>query len=150
MVFLTKILRIYFNIARVRSCHPSNLQSLPNAPSLLERQQLVDPPRRHRQSGGYHWGRPWRHRPHGNFCGRSLGDRCGCGGNLASHQRCPSRQKIGIPVLRRYQDLLKMKDVDLVIDVTGDPKVEQKLLEVQAPHLTLVGGASAKFMWQLD
>lgn len=58
-------------------------------------------------------------------------------------------KKLGIPVVRRYQDLLKMKDVDLVIDVTGDPEVEQKLLEVQAPHLALVGGASAKFMWQL-
>ena len=58
-------------------------------------------------------------------------------------------KKLGIPVRRRYQDLLKMKDVDLVIDVTGDPEVEQKLLEVQAPHLALVGGASAKFMWQL-
>jgi len=58
-------------------------------------------------------------------------------------------KKLGIPVLRRYQDLLKMKDVDLVIDVTGNPEVEQKLLDVQAPHLALVGGASAKFMWQL-
>jgi two-component system sensor histidine kinase DegS len=58
-------------------------------------------------------------------------------------------KKLGIPVLRRYQDLLEMKDVDLVIDVTGNPEVEQKLLDVQAPHLALVGGASAKFMWQL-
>ncbi len=58
-------------------------------------------------------------------------------------------RKLGIPVLRRYQDLLKMKDVDLVIDVTGNPEVEQKLMDVQAPHLALVGGASAKFMWQL-
>ncbi len=58
-------------------------------------------------------------------------------------------KKLGIPVRRRYQDLLKMKNVDLVIDVTGDPDVEQKLLDVQAPHLTLVGGQSAKFMWQL-
>jgi two-component system sensor histidine kinase DegS len=58
-------------------------------------------------------------------------------------------KKLGIPVLRRYQDLLKMKDVDLVIDVTGNPEVEQNLLDVQAPHLALVGGASAKFMWQL-
>ncbi len=58
-------------------------------------------------------------------------------------------KKLGIPVLRRYQDLLKMKDVDLVIDVTGNPDVEQKLLEVQAPHLAIAGGASAKFMWQL-
>jgi len=40
-------------------------------------------------------------------------------------------------------------DVDLVIDVTGDPEVEKTLLESHAPHLALVGGASAKFMWQL-
>lgn len=58
-------------------------------------------------------------------------------------------KKIGIPVLRRYQDLLKIKDVDLVIDVTGDPEVEKTLLESHAPHLAMVGGASAKFMWQL-
>jgi two-component system, NarL family, sensor histidine kinase DegS len=58
-------------------------------------------------------------------------------------------KKIGIPVLRRYQDLLKIKNVDLVIDVTGDPDVEKTLLESHAPHLALVGGASAKFMWQL-
>ncbi|GJL68703.1 MAG: hypothetical protein NPIRA06_13380 [Nitrospirales bacterium] len=58
-------------------------------------------------------------------------------------------KKIGIPVLRRYQDLLKIKDVDLVIDVTGDPDVEKTLLESHAPHIAMVGGASAKFMWQL-
>ena len=58
-------------------------------------------------------------------------------------------KKLGVPIVRRYQNLLKIKNVDLVIDVTGDPEVEQKLLEVQAPHLTLVGGQSAKFMWQL-
>jgi len=58
-------------------------------------------------------------------------------------------KKLGIPVVRRYQDLLKMKDVDLLIDVTGNPDVEKALLEAHAPHLALVGGASAKFMWQL-
>ncbi len=58
-------------------------------------------------------------------------------------------RKLGIPVLRRYQDLLKMKEVDLVIDVTGNPEVEQNLMELQAPHLAIAGGASAKFMWQL-
>ncbi|MGD9851719.1 MAG: histidine kinase [Nitrospirales bacterium] len=58
-------------------------------------------------------------------------------------------KKLKIPVVRRYQDLLKIKNVDLVIDVTGDPEVERVLLKVQAPHLALVGGASAKFMWQL-
>jgi two-component system sensor histidine kinase DegS len=58
-------------------------------------------------------------------------------------------KKLGIPLVRRYKDLLKMKDVDLVIDVTGNPDVEKALLKAHAPHLALVGGASAKFMWQL-
>ena len=58
-------------------------------------------------------------------------------------------KKLGIPVVRRFQDLLKMKDVDLVIDVTGNPEVEQKLQKVQAEHIALVGGETAKFMWQL-
>jgi two-component system, NarL family, sensor histidine kinase DegS len=58
-------------------------------------------------------------------------------------------KKLCIPVVRNYQDLLKMKDVDLVIDVTGNPDVEKALLKAHAPHLALVGGASAKFMWQL-
>ena len=59
-------------------------------------------------------------------------------------------QKLGIPVVRDYRkDLLTMTDVDLVIDVTGNPDVERTLKKAQAPHLALVGGASAKFMWQL-
>ena len=58
-------------------------------------------------------------------------------------------KKLRIPLVRRYQDLLKMKDVDLVIDVTGNPDVEKALLKAHTPHLALVGGATAKFMWQL-
>lgn len=58
-------------------------------------------------------------------------------------------EQLGIPVTLRYQNLLKRKDVDLIIDVTGNPEVEQALLKVHAPHLAIVGGASAKFMWQL-
>lgn len=58
-------------------------------------------------------------------------------------------KKLGIPVVRRYQEFLNRKDVDLVIDVTGNPTVEQELLDVHAPNLAIVGGASAKFMWQL-
>jgi two-component system sensor histidine kinase DegS len=57
--------------------------------------------------------------------------------------------RLKIPVTRDYRDFLKMKHVDLVIDVTGNPDVELDLLKVQVPHLAIVGGASAKFMWQL-
>lgn len=56
---------------------------------------------------------------------------------------------LGIPVTRDYRDLLKMKHVDLVIDVTGDPDVEHALQKIHRSDLAIVGGASAKFMWQL-
>ena len=63
------------------------------------------------------------------------------GTHLASH--------LNIPVTRDYRDFLKMKNVDLVIDVTGNPEVEKALLKVHLPYVAVVGGASAKFMWQL-
>ncbi|MEC4674597.1 MAG: sensor histidine kinase [Nitrospirota bacterium] len=56
---------------------------------------------------------------------------------------------LGVPVIRDYRDLLKLKDLDLIIDVTGNPKVGQALHKVRRPHLAIIGGASAKFMWQL-
>ncbi|MDT7042092.1 sensor histidine kinase [Candidatus Nitronereus thalassa] len=58
-------------------------------------------------------------------------------------------QQFGVPVIKDYRDLLKRKDVDLIIDVTGNPKVELALLKVRRPNLAVIGGASAKFMWQL-
>lgn len=58
-------------------------------------------------------------------------------------------RQLRIPVTRDYRTLLRRKNVDLVIDVTGNPDVERALMQVQAPQLAIVGGASAKFMWQL-
>ena len=58
-------------------------------------------------------------------------------------------QRLKIPVTKNYKDFLKRKNVDLVIDVTGNPEVEKALLKIHAPHQAIIGGASAKFMWQL-
>ena len=58
-------------------------------------------------------------------------------------------RQLNIPVTQDYRTLLKMRHVDLVIDVTGNSEVEHALLKIQTPHLALVGGASAKFMWRL-
>ena len=58
-------------------------------------------------------------------------------------------KQLHIPVTQQYQDFLKNKDVDLVIDVTGNPDVEKALVKIRAPHLAIIGGGSAKFMWQL-
>ena len=56
---------------------------------------------------------------------------------------------LGVPVTRDYRELLRLKNLDLIIDVTGNPAVGQVLHKVRRPHLAIIGGASAKFMWQL-
>lgn len=58
-------------------------------------------------------------------------------------------QKFGVPVVRNYREFLRMKHVDLVIDVTGNPLVERALQKIHRPNLAIIGGPSAKFMWQL-
>lgn len=58
-------------------------------------------------------------------------------------------RRLGIPITRDYQDLLAMECVDLIIDVSGNPKVERVLQDFYRMGVTVIGGASAKFMWQL-
>ncbi len=58
-------------------------------------------------------------------------------------------QQLGVPITHDYRELLNMKQVHLVIDVTGNPIVEKALQKVHLPNLAIIGGASAKFMWQL-
>jgi two-component system sensor histidine kinase DegS len=58
-------------------------------------------------------------------------------------------RRLNIPVTRDYRELLEMERADLIIDVTGDPEVEQVLQDFYRMGVTVIGGASAKFMWQL-
>ncbi|MGE3151125.1 MAG: histidine kinase [Nitrospiraceae bacterium] len=58
-------------------------------------------------------------------------------------------RRLKIPVTRDFRKLLTMKRVDLIIDVTGDPTVEATLQDFYRMGVTVIGGASAKFMWQL-
>ncbi|HXF91434.1 MAG TPA: sensor histidine kinase [Nitrospiraceae bacterium] len=58
-------------------------------------------------------------------------------------------KRLRIPITRNYRDLLDMERVDLIIDVTGNPEVERTLQEFHRMGVTVIGGASAKFMWQL-
>lgn len=58
-------------------------------------------------------------------------------------------KKFGVPVAQDYRELLKMKNIDLIIDVTGNPLVERVLQKVHRSNLAIIGGPSAKFMWQL-
>jgi len=58
-------------------------------------------------------------------------------------------RKLKIPVTRDYRKLLRSKKVDLVIDVTGNKSVEEILQTSRRPGVSIIGGPSAKFMWQL-
>jgi len=58
-------------------------------------------------------------------------------------------RQLRIPVTRDYRELLEMECVDLIIDVTGNPEVAEVLQEFHRFGVTVIGGASAKFMWQL-
>ena len=58
-------------------------------------------------------------------------------------------KRLRIPVTRDYRELLAMERVDLIIDVSGSPDVWQFLQDFHRMGVTIIGGASAKFMWEL-
>ncbi len=58
-------------------------------------------------------------------------------------------RKLRIPTTKDYKRLLKSKAADLVIDVTGNPAIEEALQNTRRPGMSVIGGHSAKFMWQL-
>ncbi len=58
-------------------------------------------------------------------------------------------RQLGVPVTPNYRELLRLKDADLIIDVTGNPDVEKTLQHIRKPRAAIIGGASAKFMWRL-
>ena len=57
--------------------------------------------------------------------------------------------RLKIPVTRDYRMLLNLEQVDLIIDVSGSPNVWQSLQDFHRMGVTILGGASAKFMWEL-
>ena len=58
-------------------------------------------------------------------------------------------RRLGIPVTSDYKQLLQSKKANLVIDVTGDSSLEEVLYTALPPGMAIIGGPSAKFMWQL-
>lgn len=58
-------------------------------------------------------------------------------------------KRLKIPVTRDYRLLLNLEHVDLIIDVSGSPEVWQSLQDFHRMGVTILGGASAKFMWEL-
>lgn len=55
---------------------------------------------------------------------------------------------LDVPTFSDYKKLLKTRKIDLVIDVTGSKEVEEELLQLRR-NIAVIGGSSAKFMWQL-
>lgn len=58
-------------------------------------------------------------------------------------------KRLGIPVTRDYRRLLDLERMDLIIDVSGNSEVWQFLQDFHRMGVTVIGGASAKFMWEL-
>lgn len=61
----------------------------------------------------------------------------------------PLARRLNISVTPDYRELLSMENVDLIIDVSGDPEVGQVLQDFNRMGVAIIGGATAKFMWQL-
>ncbi|MFO0731492.1 MAG: histidine kinase, partial [Nitrospiraceae bacterium] len=58
-------------------------------------------------------------------------------------------KRLKIPVTRNYRRLLSLERIDLVIDVSGNAEIGEYLMDFHRMGVTVIGGASAKFMWQL-
>ncbi len=58
-------------------------------------------------------------------------------------------KRLNIPVMRDYRKLLDLERVNLIIDVSGNADVWHELQDFHRMGVTIIGGASAKFMWEL-
>ena len=58
-------------------------------------------------------------------------------------------RRLNIPVATDLAELVANPRVDLIIDVTGNPEIQQTIQRLKPPGTEVMGGASAKFMWDL-
>ncbi len=57
-------------------------------------------------------------------------------------------KRLKIPNATDYRKILKNSDADLVMDVTGDSAIEKGIARI-APKAEIIGGHSARFMWEM-
>ncbi|MEK6684198.1 MAG: sensor domain-containing diguanylate cyclase [Nitrospirota bacterium] len=57
-------------------------------------------------------------------------------------------KRLKIPHAADYRVILKNNIADLVMDVTGHPSIEKDIAQV-APQAEIIGGHSARFMWEM-
>ncbi len=58
-------------------------------------------------------------------------------------------RRLNVPVATGLGALVADPTVDLIIDVTGSPDVERAIQTLKPPTAEVMGGASARFMWDL-
>jgi transcriptional regulator with GAF, ATPase, and Fis domain len=58
-------------------------------------------------------------------------------------------RRLNLPVTTDLAELISNPKVDLIIDVTGSPEVGQAIQRLKPARTEVMGGASAKFMWDL-
>ena len=58
-------------------------------------------------------------------------------------------RRLNVPIATDVRELVAGPRVDLVIDVTGDPAVQETILTLKAPTTEVMGGIGARFMWDL-
>jgi len=58
-------------------------------------------------------------------------------------------RRLNLPVTTDLAELVANPKVDLIIDVTGSPEVGRTIQRLKPAHTEVMGGASAKFMWDL-
>jgi len=58
-------------------------------------------------------------------------------------------RRLNIPVATDLRALITDPQLDLIIDVTGNVEVAREIQRLKPPHTEVMGGASAKFVWDL-
>ncbi len=56
-------------------------------------------------------------------------------------------KKLGIPTAADYEKLATSPQIHFIIDTTGDKNVGQKLRKICSPHVEILGGTTARFLW---
>ncbi len=58
-------------------------------------------------------------------------------------------RKLGIATTTDFEKVIVRKDIDAIIDVTGNMDVRRRIQQAKRPEVELIGGMSAKLMWDL-
>jgi len=58
-------------------------------------------------------------------------------------------RRLNVPMGTDLREMIAEAPLDLIIDVTGNPDVQEAILRLKPAGAEVMGGASAKFMWDL-